>query len=140
MTVALTLSNLPLDIGGQNAYPDGYVQTLLSAAAVTVTDTTGYFSLPYMIAAAKVKLIVNISALSGGSSPTLTVGYFESVDGGTSYNPTAAVTTTALAATGVVYTAAATGPLFPGGRLGLTIGGTGTPTFTVSAYLAVWNR
>jgi hypothetical protein len=139
MTVALTLANNSID-ANIGAFQDAYVQTLLSGASVTATDNTPYFTLPYMTVASKVKLIVNITALTGGTSPTLTVGLFESVDGGTSYNPTAALTTTALAATGVVYTAVAAGVVYPAGRLGLTVGGTGSPTFTVSAFLAVWNR
>lgn len=140
MTTTITPVNSSLDPGGQAAYPDGFLLTLLSAAAITATDNTNYFQLPYMTATGKVKLVVNISALAGGSSPTLTLGFYESVDAGASYNPTAALTTSALNATGVVYTAVASGPIYPAGRLAWTVGGTGTPTFTVSAYLVGWNR
>ena len=139
MTVALASATAPTDpnIG---SYFDGFVQTLVSAAAITVTDNTPYFTLPYMTVGGKVKLVVNISALSGGSSPTLTVAFAESIDGGTSYNGTAALTTTALNAIGVTYTAVASGPVYGGGRLSFTIGGTGSPTFTTSVFLVAWNR
>lgn len=139
MAVTLASATAPVD-ANLGSYLDGWVQTLVNAQPITVTDTTAFFTLPYMTVGGKVKLVVNISALSGGSSPTLTVGYFESVDGGASYNGTAALTTTALNATGVTYTAAASGPVLNTGRLSFTIGGTGSPTFTTSVYLIAWNR
>lgn len=139
MTVALASATAPTD-ANLGSYLDGWVQTLVAAQPITVTDNTPYFSLPYMAVGGKVKLVVNISALTGGSSPTLTVALAESIDGGTSYNGTAALTTSALNATGVTYTSAASGPVFAGGRLSFTIGGTGTPTFTTSVFLVAWNR
>jgi len=139
MAVTLASSTAPVD-GNVGAYLDGWVQTLVSAQPITVTDTTAYFTLPYMAVGGKVKLVVNISALTGGSSPTLTVAYAESIDGGATYNGTAALTTTALNATGITYTAVASGPVFNGGRLSFTVGGTGTPTFTTSVYMVAWNR
>lgn len=139
MTIALTQSQFLPDAGGQSAFPDGYIQTLVSGAAVTVTDTTPLFTLPYMTASGKVKLVVNLSALAGGTSPTLTVNYQESADA-TTYNPTAALTSGALSATGVVWSAVASGPVCSQGRLQFAVGGTGSPTFTVSVYLVAWNR
>lgn len=140
MSVTLGLATSQLDPGGQAAFPDGYLETLVSAQPITVTDTTAFFALPYLTASGKVKLVVNISALSGGSSPTLTVNFYESVDGGATYNSAAALTSGSLNAVGVTFSSAASGPVYPQGRLGFTIGGTGTPTFTTSVYLAAWNR
>jgi hypothetical protein len=121
------------------AFQTGYIIPLISAATITASNTTNAFTLPYISVNAKSKLIVNVTAVSGTSTPGVTVNYFESPDGGTSYNATAALTSGALTATGEVWSSAAAGPIFNVGQLGFTVTGT-TPSITFSVWLAVWNR
>lgn len=138
MAVTLTNTSTPTDPGGQAAYPDGFTQLLVSGVTVTATDTTASFTLPYIAAGAKAKLVTVITAVSG-TSPTLQVDYFESTDG-TNYNGTAALTSGAgLNAVGATWSSANSGAVFNQGHLKFTVGGT-TPSFTLSVYLVVWNR
>lgn len=140
MTVALAPVNAPTD-ANIGAFQDGYTQTLVSAQTVTATDTTANFTLPYIGAAAKAKMVVVITGAPAGTSPTLQVDFFESVDGGTTFNGTAALTSGAgLNAAGATWSAAATAPMYNQGHLKFTVGGTGGPSFVVSVYIVVWNR
>lgn len=137
MAVPLTLANTP-DTANIGAFSDGYVQTLISAATTTATDTTAVLTLPYLSVNAKAKLVVVVTALSG-TSPTIQADYFESADG-TNFNGTAAVTSGSISATGTTWGAVNSGPVFNQGRIKITIGGTGSPSATYSVYLVAWNR
>lgn len=137
MAVASAVLSTPVDANSIN-FQDGFNATIVSAAAITVTDSTAVFQLPFMNANGKVKLVVEISALSGGTSPTLTVTYQETVDG-TNFNA-AALTSGSLNATGNTWSAVASGPVFNQGKLVFTVGGTGSPTFTVSVSMVAWNK
>lgn len=136
--MAVTLLNSPTHVDGlYTAYETGFGLQLVSAYTITATDSTGIFSFPYVSLTGKARLIVDITAVSGASA-SLTVAYQESVDG-VSLNPTPALTTSALTATGVTWVASASGPIFNTGQLTCTVAGT-TPSVTFSAWLAVWNK
>lgn len=141
MAVALAASPLvttSVDNGYFN-YETGYLTQLVAAQSVITTGTTAVFSVPYIAVGGKARLILNISGLTGGTSPSLAVTYNESADGGTTYNSTAAISIAAQTANGTYYSTAATGPVFNTGQLQFTV--TGAPSALVaSVYLAVWNR
>lgn len=137
MPATLTNSSVPVDTL-YPAFETGFLTTLVSGITLTATASTSIFQLPYICVGAKARLIVNVSAITGGTSPSVTVAYNESIDGVT-INPTAALTTAALSATGEVWVAAASGPIFNQGQLTFTIAGAPTG-ITLSAWLAVWNR
>jgi len=136
--MAVPLLNSPSHVDGlYTAYGTGFGLQLVNAYTITATDNTGIFSFPYVSALGKIRLIVSVTAISGASA-SLTVAYQESVDGVT-LNPTPALTTSALTATGETWVAAATGPIYNTGELVCTVAGT-TPSVTFSAWLAVWNK
>jgi hypothetical protein len=138
MTVALSESIGAVDANFTIAEV-GYLATLVSGQTLTVTDSTPLFQLPYLTATGKVKLITEVASITGGTSPGVTVSYYESVDGGTTYNGTAALTSGALTATGATYSSVASGPVFNAGKLTFTV--TGSPTgIVLSVYLAAWNK
>lgn len=136
MTLSIANINSPVD-QLYPAFETGFVTSIVQAQTITATANSGILQLPYMCVGGKVRLVVNVTAISG-TTPTLTVAYQESVDGVT-LNPTAAFTSAALSATGVTWVAAATGPVFNTGEFTFTVGGT-TPSVTFSAWLVGWNR
>lgn len=137
MTLSLVNTSAPVD-QLYPAFETGFVYTLLTGQTLTATANSGILTLPYMCVGGKVRLVVDITAITG-TSPTLTVAYNESIDGVT-LNPTAALTTAALNATGVTWVAAATEPVYNQGEFSFTVGGTGSPSVTFSVWLAAWNR
>ena len=135
MTLAIG-SPMPVD----QLYPSfetGYLLPIVTAQTLTATAQSAFVTLPYITVTGKARLIVDITAISG-TSASLTVAFNESPDGAT-VNPTAVLTTAALTATGEVWVAAPTGPVFNEGQFSFTVAGT-TPSVTFSAWLAVWNR
>lgn len=140
MTVALANTPpTPIQVDGQYlANETGYLLPLVSAQTVIASANTAVFSVPYIAVGGKARLILNISGLTGGTSPSLAVTYNESVDG-TTFNSTAVLSIAAQTANGTYWSTAASGPVFNSGELQFTV--TGAPTALVaSAWLAVWNR
>lgn len=118
-------------------YPDFFNQPLLSSQVITASGNAGVLALPQILSAAKARLVVVASAVSG-TTPSLTLNLFESVDG-TNFNGSAALTSGAITANGTTYTALVNGPFYPQMQVAYTVSGT-TPSFTLSAYLLVWNK
>lgn len=119
------------------SYEVGYVAQLVSGQVSTASDTSAYFSLPYIGVTAKARLILEITAISG-SSAGLAVAFAESIDG-VGYNSTAVATIASQVATGTYWSSAVSGPIFNGGQIASTVVGT-TPSITWNLYLAVWNK
>jgi hypothetical protein len=136
MTLAIG-SPLPVD-QLYPAFESGYMLPIVSAQTLTATAQSAFVNLPYIGVGAKARLIVNLTAISGSGTPSLTVAYNESPDG-VSLNPSAVLTTAALTAVGEVWAAAVAGPIFNQGQFSFTVAGT-TPSVTFSAWLAVWMR
>ena len=140
--MAVTLANSPLvttsvDNGYFN-YETGYVTQLVAAQSVIASANTAVFSVPFITVIGKARLILNISGLTGGTSPTLAVTYNESVDG-TTFNGTAVISIAAQNANGTYFSSAVAGPIFNSGQLQFTV--TGAPTALVaSVWLAAWNK
>lgn len=141
MTVAL--ANTPptaVPVDAQYlAFETGFLLPIVIGASVTASGNTAVFSLPYITVGGKAKLILNISGLTGGSSPGLAVSFNESVDNGTSYNSSAALSIASQTANGTYYSAVATGPIFNAGQLQFTVVG-GPSALVASVWLAAWNR
>lgn len=139
-TVALAATPpIPSSADGQYVSNEiGYSILLVSAQTLTTatTITTPTFTIPYMTATGKVKMVLEVSAISGASAG-IAVSYFETVDG-TNFNSTAALAIASQTATGAYWSAVATGPVFNQGQLSFTTAG--TPNVTFSVYLVVWNK